>query len=128
MTHMEKWYSLIVPKYKFKESSVQLKAKFSIGEVVKHRMHPFRGVIFDVDPTFDNTEEWWESIPEQSRPSKDQPFYHLRRNVDTSYYIAYVSEQNLLRDDSGEPIGHPEVKSFFGSHENGKYDSNDRLH
>ena len=107
---------------------MQLKAKFSIGEVVRHRMHPFRGVIFDVDPTFDNTEEWWESIPEQSRPSKDQPFYHLLAENDTSYYIAYVSEQNLLRDDSGEPIGHPEVKSFFGSHENGKYDSNDRLH
>ena len=107
---------------------MQLKAKFSIGEVVRHRMHPFRGVIFDVDPTFDNTEEWWESIPEQSRPSKDQPFYHLLAENDTSYYIAYVSEQNLLRDDSGEPIGHPEVESFFGSHENGKYDSNDRLH
>ena len=75
-------------------------------------MHPFRGVIFDVDPTFDNTDEWWESIPEQSRPSKDQPFYHLLAENDTSYYIAYVSEQNLLHDDSGEPIGHPEVILF----------------
>ena len=107
---------------------MQLKAKFSIGEVVKHRMHPFRGVIFDVDPTFDNTDEWWESIPEKSRPSKDQPFYHLLAENDTSYYIAYVSEQNLLHDDSGEPIGHPEVKSFFDDHKNGKYNSNDRLH
>ena len=78
-------------------------AKFSIGEVVKHRIHPFRGVIFDVDPTFDNTEEWWNSIPENHRPKKDQPFYHLLAENDSSYYIAYVSEQNLLYDDSGEP-------------------------
>ena len=104
------------------------KAKFSIGDVVKHRHFDFRGVIYDVDFEFNNSEEWYQSIPKNVRPRKDQPFYHLLAENDTSYYIAYVSEQNLLRDDSGEPIGHPEVKSFFGSHENGKYDSNDRLH
>ena len=89
------------------------KAKFSIGEVVKHRIHPFRGVIFDVDPTFSNTEEWWDSIPENYRPKKDQPFYHLLAENDTSYYVAYVSEQNLLPDDSGDPIEHPEVSELF---------------
>ena len=71
-------------------------AKFSLGQVVRHRVHPFRGVIFDVDPTFNNTNEWWEAIPEESRPNKDQPFYHLLAENETSYYVAYVSEQNLV--------------------------------
>lgn len=90
-------------------------AKFGIGQVVRHRLHPFRGVVFDIDPSFDNTDEWWESIPEDSRPSKDQPFYHLLAENDTSYYVAYVSEQNLLKDDSGDPVEHPEVERMFGT-------------
>lgn len=49
-------------------------AKFAIGQVVKHRVFPFRGLIFDVDPEFDNTEEWRQSIPDEIRPHKDQPF------------------------------------------------------
>ena len=100
---------------------MQLKAKFSIGEVVKHRMHPFRGVIFDVDPTFDNTEEWWESIPEQSRPRKDQPFYHLLAENDEITYEAYVSEQNLLVDDSDEPIKHPLINEIFSGKKGSGY-------
>jgi heat shock protein HspQ len=88
-------------------------AKYKIGEVVRHRIHPFRGVVFDVDPTFANTEEWWQSIPAEMRPSKDQPFYHLfAENADTEY-IAYVSEQNLLLDTSGEPVRHPQVSEVF---------------
>ncbi|MEL6234376.1 MAG: heat shock protein HspQ [Pseudomonadota bacterium] len=93
---------------------MRVAAKFSIGQVVRHRFHPFRGVIFDVDPVFDNTEEWWLSIPEEHRPSKEQPFYHLLAENETSYYVAYVSEQNLLPDDSGEPVEHPDVTSMFG--------------
>lgn len=89
-------------------------AKYEIGQVVKHRLYPFRGVIFDVDPEFANTEEWWNAIPEESRPKKDQPFYHLLAENETSYYTAYVSEQNLLPDDSGEPVEHPEVGEIFG--------------
>ena len=89
------------------------KAKFRIGEVVKHRIHPFRGVIFDVDPEFSNTEEWWESIPEEMRPRKDQPFYHLFAENETSYYVAYVSEQNLLPDETGQPVDHPNIGDFF---------------
>ena len=58
-------------------------AKFALGQVVRHRVHPFRGVIFDVDPTFNNTDEWWESIPEENRPHKDQPFYHLLAENET---------------------------------------------
>lgn len=103
-------------------------AKFSLGQVVRHRVHSFRGVIFDVDPQFNNTEEWWESIPEDIRLAKDQPFYHLLAENETSYYVAYVSEQNLIRDDSGDPVDHPEVSSMFGELEGDRYDMDGPLH
>ena len=90
--------------------------------MVQHRIHPFRGVIFDVDPIFSNTEEWWNSIPEENRPRKDQPFYHLFAENETSYYVAYVSEQNLLPDESGEPVEHPEVGEMFGGLDGGQYE------
>jgi heat shock protein HspQ len=96
-------------------------AKFAIGQLVKHRIYPFRGVIYDVDPTFSNTEEWWRSIPAEVRPSKDQPFYHLYAENAESHYIAYVSEQNLLPDDSGEPSRHPQVDEVFIRTETGEY-------
>ncbi len=96
-------------------------AKFRIGQIVKHRFFPFRGVIFDVDPEFDNSEEWWESIPEEIRPRKDQAYYHLLAENEQTSYIAYVSEQNLLDDDSGEPVGHPQVDEFFSGLEDGSY-------
>lgn len=96
-------------------------AKFQIGQVVRHRYHPFRGVIFDVDPTFANTDEWWEAIPEDIRPRKEQPFYHLFAENETCYYVAYVSEQNLLPDETGEPIEHPEITNFFTSHDGERY-------
>lgn len=96
-------------------------AKFNVGQVVKHRLFPFRGVIFDVDPVFDNTEEWYLSIPEEARPAKDQPFYHLLAENEETEYIAYVSEQNLLIDDSGEPVRHPQVHDMFSKFENGVY-------
>lgn len=96
-------------------------AKFQIGQVVRHRRYPFRGVIFDVDPTFSNSEEWWLSIPEEARPRKDQPFYHLFAENAETEYVAYVSEQNLLPDDSDEPIRHPQVAEVFGRKEDGIY-------
>ncbi|MGB1884660.1 MAG: heat shock protein HspQ [Gammaproteobacteria bacterium] len=96
-------------------------AKFLIGQVVKHRHYPFRGVIFDVDPTFSNSEEWWESIPEEVRPRRDQPFYHLLAENSETSYVAYVSEQNLLIDDSGKPVNHPDVGDYFGEHRGGYY-------
>lgn len=96
-------------------------AKFALGQVVRHRERPFRGVIFDVDPHFANTEEWYESIPEESRPDKDQPFYHLYAETEATYYVAYVSEQNLEPDTSGEPIDHPELSDLFGAFEDGRY-------
>ena len=96
-------------------------AKFRIGQVVRHRIYPFRGVIFDVDPEFSSTEEWWESIPENVRPRKDQPFYHLLAENETSSYIAYVSEQNLLVDESGDPVQHPQVSDLFGELEADQY-------
>lgn len=89
------------------------RAKFGIGQVVKHRIYPFRGVIYDIDPVFANTEEWWNAIPEDIRPSKDQPFYHLLAENDETEYSAYVSEQNLLPDESGEPLRHSGIDEVF---------------
>ncbi|MCY4462004.1 MAG: heat shock protein HspQ [Albidovulum sp.] len=99
-------------------------AKYQIGQIVRHRLHPFRGVIFDIDPEFSNTEDWWNAIPEESRPSKDQPFYHLLAENSQSYYVAYVSEQNLEVDNSGEPVNHPEIGLIFSSLSDGKYQMN----
>lgn len=96
-------------------------AKFAIGQIVRHRVYPFRGVIFDVDPSFANTEEWWQSIPEEIRPRKDQPFYHLLAENDQNSYVAYVSEQNLLPDESGQPVAHPQTGLIFDSFEDGQY-------
>jgi heat shock protein HspQ len=96
-------------------------AKFTIGQVVRHRLFPFRGVVFDIDPEFDNTEEWWLSIPEEVRPSKDQPFYHLFAENAETEYIAYVSEQNLLLDTSGQPLRHPQVREIFETDDKGSY-------
>ncbi|WP_312413424.1 heat shock protein HspQ [Shinella sp.] len=88
-------------------------AKFAIGDVVRHRVFPFRGVVFDVDPEFANTDEWWNAIPAEIRPPKDQPFYHLFAENDESEYVAYVSEQNLVADDSGKPVRHPQVRALM---------------
>lgn len=101
-------------------------AKFRIGQVVRHRLYPFRGVIFDVDPTFSNTEEWWLSIPEDRRPHKDQPYYHLLAENESSTYVAYVSEQNLVADETGEPVRHPQVKEIFGRLQKGQYTVKER--
>jgi heat shock protein HspQ len=102
-------------------------AKYAIGQIVRHRHFPFRGVIFDVDPTFANTEQWWLSIPEDIRPRKDQPFYHLLAENDETAYVAYVSEQNLLPDESGEPIGHPQAALIFESFSDGHYTLKPRI-
>jgi heat shock protein HspQ len=102
------------------------KAKFEIGAVVRHRLFPFRGVVFDVDPVFDHTEEWYQAIPLDVRPSKDQPYYHLLAENDEAQYIAYVSEQNLLPDDSGEPVNHPNMDDYFSREPNGAYKAKTR--
>ncbi|PZO79370.1 MAG: heat shock protein HspQ [Mesorhizobium amorphae] len=96
-------------------------AKFQIGQVVRHRLFPFRGVIFDVDPVFANTEEWYEAIPAEVRPRKDQPFYHLLAENEDTEYVAYVSEQNLLEDQSGEPVRHPQLREMFDRRSDGSY-------
>src|SRR5215510_1397883 len=96
-------------------------AKFHLGQVVRHRFYPFRGVIFDVDPEFNNTEEWWLAIPEDRRPRKDQPFYHLLAENAETEYIAYVSEQNLLPDSSGSPLRHEQIEKLFQVDSDGSY-------
>src|SRR5919112_6131100 len=94
-------------------------ARFGIGEVVRHRVFDFRGVVFDVDPAFNNSEEWYQAIPEAMRPSKEQPFYHLLAENSESSYVAYVSQQNLVADDSEEPIDHPAIGTLFDRAEGG---------
>ena len=89
--------------------------------MVKHRVFSFRGVIFDVDPVFANTEEWWQAIPAEVRPHKDQPFYHLLAENDEGGYVAYVSEQNLLADTTGEPVGNPNTSLIFDGFRKGQY-------
>lgn len=98
-------------------------AKFAIGQVVHHRFFPFRGVIYDVDLQFSNTEEWWIAIPAEIRPRKDQPYYHLLAENEQTVYEAYVSEQNLLPDETGEPIRHPQVEKLFGAFHGTYYES-----
>lgn len=96
-------------------------ARYAVGDVVKHRFFPFRGVVFDIDPVFGNTEEWWLAIPVEMRPRKDQPFYHLfAENAETTY-VAYVSEQNLLPDETGLPVKHPRVPEMFARGKDGSY-------
>ena len=101
-------------------------ARYRIGEVVRHRVFPFRGIIFDVDPVFANTEEWWLSIPEEVRPRKDQPFYHLLAENAETEYVAYVSEQNLVPDTSGEALRHAGIAEMFERDAGGAYRMRDR--
>jgi len=96
-------------------------ARFTVGEVVRHRLFDFRGVVFDVDPVFANTEEWYQAIPEEVRPSRDQPFYHLLAENADSSYVAYVSQQNLVTDASDEPVDHPALHGLFDGFTNGRY-------
>lgn len=104
-----------------KASTAIRKAKYALGQVVRHRVYPFRGVVFDIDPVFSNTEDWYQAIPPDSRPVKDQPFYHLLAENAETEYIAYVSEQNLLPDTSGEPLRHPQLDDYFVEDEEGRY-------
>src|SRR5947209_20274939 len=96
-------------------------ARFAIGEVVRHRLFDFRGVVFDVDPEFANSDEWYEAIPEAMRPSKDQPFYHLLAENAEATYVAYVSQQNLVADESDEPVDHPAIATMFDELKDGRY-------
>src|SRR5215203_1571391 len=96
-------------------------ARFGIGEVVRHRVFDFRGVVFDVDPAFNNSEEWYQAIPEDMRPSKEQPFYHLLAENAETTYVAYVSQQNLIPDETDEPVDHPAIASMFNGMGGGRY-------
>ena len=104
-----------------RKSARTRKAQYALGQVVRHRVYAFRGVVFDIDPVFNNTEEWWQSIPEEVRPHKDQPFYHLLAENSESSYIAYVSQQNLVQDDEGEPIDHPAIGTLFDDFDGERY-------
>ncbi|MBB3035092.1 heat shock protein HspQ [Alteriqipengyuania lutimaris] len=96
-------------------------ARFGVGDVVRHKMFDFRGVVFDIDPTFANSEEWYESIPAHIRPERDQPYYHLFAESDDAYYVAYVSQQNLVADGTGGPVDHPSISDMFDDFADGRY-------
>lgn len=98
---------------------IERRAKYTIGDVLQHRIHAFRGVVFDIDPEFANSEEWYESIPENVRPHRNQPYYHLFAENESSHYVAYVSEQNLVVDENAEPVSHPEITEVFDRTEAG---------
>ena len=97
------------------------RARFAPGDIVRHRMFDFRGVVFDIDPVFANTDEWYEAIPEEIRPAKEQPYYHLLAENGDSSYIAYVSQQNLVADGDGGPIYHPQIDAMFDGLDRGRY-------
>ncbi len=99
----------------------QNRARFAIGDVVRHRHHDFRGVIFDIDPVFANSEEWYQSIPAEVRPTREQPYYHLLAENEESSYVAYVSQQNLLGDAEGGPVNHPSLPQMFDEYAEGRY-------
>ncbi len=99
----------------------QSRTRFGIGDVVRHRMFDFRGVVFDIDPVFANSEEWYQSIPEDIRPPRDQPFYHLLAENEDESYVAYVSQGNLLSDGKSGPIDHPTVSQLFEQFKDGRY-------
>ena len=103
------------------EAPRQTKARFAIGDVVRHRTHDFRGVVFDIDPVFANSEEWYQSIPQEMRPSREQPYYHLLAENGESNYVAYVSQQNLLSDSTSGPVEHPSVTELFDDCDGKRY-------
>lgn len=109
------------------DAPLNSKARFGIGDVVRHKQFDFRGVVFDVDPVFANSEEWYESIPSEMRPKREQPFYHLLAENDEASYVAYVSQQNLEADSDGGPIEHPNVAELFDEFQDGRYRMRRRL-
>ena len=103
------------------DAPIQTRARFAIGDVVRHRHYDFRGVAFDIDPVFANSEEWYESIPPEVRPNREQPYYHLLAESEESSYVAYVSQQNLLSDPDGGPVDHPSLSQMFEEYAEGRY-------
>ena len=103
------------------EAPRHTKARFGVGEVVRHRLFDFRGVVFDIDPVFANSDEWYEAIPAAVRPSREQPFYHLLAENADSSYVAYVSQQNLVPDAENGPVDHPQVGELFDHFADGRY-------
>lgn len=94
------------------------RAKFSVGDLIHHRLFDYRGVIVDIDRKFQATDHWYEQVA-KSRPPKNKPWYHVL--VHGSTQSTYVAEQNLEPDDSSEAINHPMLEQFFSGLENGKY-------
>jgi len=101
-----------------KENTNFATAQFSIGDIVHHRLFDYRGVVVDVDPSFQSSEAWYDAVA-KSRPPKDEPWYHVL--VHDALHTTYVAERNLEADDSVAPIKHPLLNDFFSRFENGRY-------
>ena len=127
--HLRKTYIVLMNRASFFspqagrviDAPLQTRARFSIGDVVRHKHHDFRGVVFDIDPVFANSEEWYQSIPVEVRPNREQPYYHLLAENEESSYVAYVSQQNLMEDPEGGPVDHPSLSEIFEDFRNGRY-------
>lgn len=100
------------------------KARFGVGEIIHHRRFDYRGVVADVDPTFQGTEEWYESMA-TSRPPKDAPWYHVL--VHDAEHMTYVAERNLELAEDDAPITHPLIEHFFDDHRDGRYHTKQSL-
>ncbi|MBN8552619.1 MAG: heat shock protein HspQ [Caulobacterales bacterium] len=96
-------------------------AKFAIGQVVRHRILPIRGVVVDVDPEFGHGDAWWNALPAEDRPARHRPFYHVIAEGLDHDRAAYVSEQHLVADASGEPIRHRDAGLQFAGFQDGRY-------
>ena len=94
------------------------RTRFAVGDLIHHRLFGYRGVIVDVDPKFQSTEEWYETVA-KSRPPKDKPWYHVL--VHGALHSTYVAERNLEPDESMDPIVHPLIRQVFTRFENGRY-------
>ena len=99
------------------------RAKFAVGELVEHRLFGYRGVIFDADPVFEGSDEWYEEMA-RSRPPKDAPWYHVL--VHGATHTTYVAERNLTADESHEPVRHPQLSLYFTDFRDGRYTRSER--
>ena len=96
----------------------QSRARFAVGELVHHRLFDYRGVVFDVDPTFQGDDEWYEQVA-RSRPPRDRPWYHVLPHG--ASHTTYVAERNLEPDEVGSAVEHPLVAELFDELREGRY-------
>lgn len=100
-----------------------MEARFAIGDLVHHKLFDYRGVVYDVDPQFALSEEWYETVA-RSRPPKDEPWYRVL--VHNAINETYVAERNLEPDGVADPVSHPLIDALFVGFIDGRYIAADR--